>query len=116
MPDKLEQIVVNLVANAVKFTPAHGHVDVTLDRHQAFARLVVIDTGQGIDPVMLPHIFERFRQADGTTTRKHAAWSWDSAIVQYLVDLHGGTVHAHSSGASTGATFTVLLPVLAVPR
>jgi len=111
---RLEQVVVNLVANAVKFTPPHGHVDVTLDRHQASARLVVIDTGHGIDPEMLPHIFERFRQADGTTTRKHAGLGLGLAIVQYLVDLHGGTVHAHSGGAGAGATFTVLLPVLAV--
>jgi PAS domain S-box-containing protein len=111
---RLEQIVVNLVANAVKFTPEHGRVDVTLDRYQASARLVVTDTGQGIDPEMLPHIFERFRQADGTTTRKHAGLGLGLAIVQHLVDLHGGTVHAHSGGLGTGATFTVLLPVLAV--
>ncbi|HUF90985.1 MAG TPA: ATP-binding protein [Candidatus Limnocylindria bacterium] len=111
---RIEQIVVNLVGNAVKFTPEHGHVDVTLDRHQASARLVVTDSGRGIEPDVLPHIFERFRQADGTTTRRHAGLGLGLAIVQHLVGLHGGTVHAHSDGIGAGATFTVRLPVLAV--
>ena len=111
---RLEQVVVNLIANAVKFTPEGGRVDVTVDRHQASARIVVRDTGQGIEPRALSQIFERFQQADSPSTRRHGGLGLGLAIVRYIVNLHGGTVHARSEGTGKGATFTVYLPVLAV--
>jgi signal transduction histidine kinase/CheY-like chemotaxis protein len=111
---RLQQIVVNLLSNAVKFTPAGGRVDVRLERHQASARIVVADTGQGIDPEYLPHLFDRFWQAEGTSRRRHGGLGLGLAIVRHLVGLHGGTVSAASPGPGQGATFVVALPVLAV--
>jgi PAS domain S-box-containing protein len=110
---RLEQILVNLLGNAVKFTPEGGRITVTLDRHQGSARIVVTDTGQGIDARALPHIFERFQQGDSPSTRKHGGLGLGLAIVRYLVSLHGGTVHARSGGPGKGSTFTVYLPVVA---
>jgi CheY-like chemotaxis protein len=110
---RLEQIVVNLLGNAVKFTPDGGRIDVRLDRHESLARITVSDTGQGIEPAMLPHIFESFRQADSSSTRRHGGLGLGLAIVRRLVALHSGRVEASSAGHGRGATFAVHLPLLA---
>ena len=111
-PDRLRQVVENLVGNAIKFTPRGGHVTIRLARDDG-ARLTVTDTGKGIEPEFLPHIFERFRQADSTSTRAHAGLGLGLAIVSHLVELHGGRVSATSDGDGKGATFTVELPIIA---
>ena len=115
-PRRLQQIVANLLSNAVKFTPPGGVVQVRLERHEASARLSVSDTGDGIDPAVLPRIFAPFEQGDTSTTRKHQGLGLGLAIVRQLVELHGGTIRAESEGKGKGATFTVDLPVLAVRR
>ena len=112
---RLEQIVVNLISNAAKFTPSGGRITVTLARYGGLARLRVSDTGQGIDKAVLPHIFERFRQADSTSRRGQGGLGLGLAIVRHLVDLHGGAVWAESAGEGRGATFTVELPILESP-
>ncbi|MCA1816918.1 MAG: MEDS domain-containing protein [Acidobacteria bacterium] len=108
---RLRQVVWNLVSNAIKFTPASGRVRVGLEHAGAHARLTVSDTGCGIAPEFLPHVFDRFRQADGTSTRRHGGLGLGLAIVRHLVELHGGTVAAQSGGEGRGATFTVTLPL-----
>jgi CheY-like chemotaxis protein/anti-sigma regulatory factor (Ser/Thr protein kinase) len=113
-PVRLQQVVVNLVSNAIKFTPAGGRVEVRLDRDGSAARLTVVDTGQGIHPDFLPHIFDPFRQADGSSTRAHGGLGLGLAIVRNLVELHKGSVEAESAGGGKGATFRVRLPLLAV--
>jgi signal transduction histidine kinase/DNA-binding response OmpR family regulator len=110
-PSRLQQVIWNLFSNAVKFTPPGGRVGVRLERDGASARLTVSDTGVGIDPQVLPYIFDRFRQADGSTTREHGGLGLGLAIVRHLVELHGGTVSAGSDGRGHGATFTVTLPL-----
>jgi signal transduction histidine kinase len=110
-PDRLQQIVWNLVSNAVKFTPRHGTVRVALVREDGWDHIVVTDSGKGIDPSFLPHVFAPFRQADASTTRDQGGLGLGLAIVRQLAELHGGSVRAESSGADTGATFTVTLPV-----
>ncbi len=112
-PARLEQVMWNLLANAVKFTPAGGEVSVRLSRAGRRVRVAVADTGQGIAPEFLPFVFHRFRQADGSTTRAHGGLGLGLAIVRQLVEMHGGTVNAESAGAGRGATFTVELPVMA---
>jgi signal transduction histidine kinase/DNA-binding response OmpR family regulator len=107
---RLQQVVWNLVSNAVKFTPEEGRVEVRLERAGVGARLTVSDTGQGIAGQFLPHVFERFRQADGTTTRRFGGLGLGLAIARHLVELHGGTIEAHSDGEDRGTTFTVTLP------
>jgi signal transduction histidine kinase/response regulator RpfG family c-di-GMP phosphodiesterase len=107
---RLQQVVWNLLSNAVKFTPEGGRVETRLERAGAGARLTVSDTGQGIAPQFLPHVFERFRQADGTTTRQHGGLGLGLAIARHLVELHGGTIEARSDGVNKGTTFTVTLP------
>lgn len=109
-PDRLQQVVWNLVANAIKFTPAEGRVTVELMRDNQELVVRVSDNGRGIDPELLPHVFERFWQADATTTRRHGGLGLGLAIVRHLVELHGGTVSAESAVASRGAVFTVRLP------
>jgi PAS domain S-box-containing protein len=109
-PDRLQQVVWNLLSNAIKFTPADGKVEVRLERQGAGIRLSVEDTGQGIAPEFLPHVFERFRQADSSTTRVHGGLGLGLAIVRHLVELHGGTVTAESPGEARGSRFTVTLP------
>ncbi|MCX7593246.1 MAG: ATP-binding protein [Fischerella sp.] len=109
--ERLQQIVVNLLSNAVKFTPAAGRVQVELEQIDGFAQITVIDTGQGISPDFLPHVFDRFRQADGTTTRKFGGLGLGLAIVRHLVEMHHGNVYAASEGIGKGATFTVQLPI-----
>lgn len=113
-PVRLQQVVVNLVSNAVKFTPPGGKVYVRLDRRGGAGCLTVRDSGIGIDPRFLPHIFDRFRQADSTSMRGHEGLGLGLAIVRHLVELHGGTVAAESAGHGQGATFTVELPLLAI--
>jgi signal transduction histidine kinase/ActR/RegA family two-component response regulator len=110
---RLQQVIWNLLANAIKFTPEGGHVDVVIERSNNHMEIRVVDTGEGISPDFLPHMFERFRQADGATTRRHTGLGLGLAIVRQLVELHGGTVHAASEGVGRGATFTVRLPISA---
>jgi CheY-like chemotaxis protein len=110
--NRLQQVVWNLFSNAIKFTPDNGQVNVQLKRVNSHAEIVVSDTGQGISPEFLPHVFDRFRQADGTTTRTHGGLGLGLAIVRHLVELHGGTVRATSEGAGQGAAFTVNLPLI----
>jgi PAS domain S-box-containing protein len=113
---RLEQIVGNIVANALKFTPSEGQIDVTLDRHRGRARLRVTDSGSGIAADVLPHVFERFRQAESSSRRRHEGLGLGLAIVRHLVETHGGIVGAEN-GRDGGAIFTVELPLLAIrPR
>ncbi len=112
---RLEQILLNLLSNAVKFTPSGGRITVALARHGRLVRLTVSDTGQGIDPTVLPHVFEPFRQGDSTTRRGQSGLGLGLAIVRHLVDLHGGTVMVESAGVGRGAAFTVELPVVEAP-
>jgi signal transduction histidine kinase/CheY-like chemotaxis protein len=111
--DRLQQVAWNLLSNAVKFTPSDGHISVTLERKDAAMRLTVSDDGIGVDPAFRPHLFERFFQADGSTTRLHGGLGLGLALVRHIVELHGGTVSADSRGLGHGAMFTVTLPVRA---
>jgi len=113
-PARLQQVVWNLLFNAVKFTPEGGRVEVRIERADSRARVVVADTGQGIRAEFLPRVFDRFRQADGATTRAYGGLGLGLAIVRHLVEAHGGTVHADSQGEGRGATFSFTLPFLAV--
>lgn len=115
-PDRLQQIIWNLLSNAVKFTPKGGRVQVRLERVNSHVEIVVSDTGRGIEAEFLPHVFDRFRQSDGSMTRRHGGLGLGLAIVRQIVELHGGTVSATSDGAERGATFTVHLPLLPVRR
>ncbi|MEN3331811.1 MAG: hypothetical protein V7641_1176, partial [Blastocatellia bacterium] len=103
---RLQQVVWNLLSNAIKFTPAGGQVEVRLERAGANAKIVVSDTGEGISEDFLPFIFDRFRQADGSLTRRQGGLGLGLAIVKHLIELHGGAVYADSAGAGRGATFT----------
>ncbi len=109
-PNRLQQVAWNLFSNAVKFTPDGGRVEVRLRRVDSHVEIEVEDTGQGIRSDFLPHVFDRFRQADGTTTRTHGGLGLGLAIVRHLVELHGGSIHATSNGENLGSTFTVVLP------
>ena len=113
-PDRLQQVVWNLLVNAVKFTPAGGEIDVRLSRTESKIQLQVSDTGEGICPEFLPHIFDRFRQADSSSKRSHGGLGLGLAIVRHVIELHGGSVSAVSEGRQKGATFIVNLPVAAV--
>ena len=108
---RLQQVVWNLLANAVKFTPAGGGVRASVQRLLTHVRVEVSDTGQGILPEFLPYAFDRFRQADMGTTRQHGGLGLGLSIVRHLVEAHGGNVHAYSAGDGSGATFTVDLPL-----
>jgi signal transduction histidine kinase len=108
---RLQQVVWNLLANAIKFTPAGGRVHVRLERGPRAVRIVVSDSGVGISPEFLPHVFDRFRQADSSMTRKYGGLGLGPAIVRHIVEQHGGTVAAESAGEGRGATFTVELPI-----
>lgn len=108
---RLQQVVWNLLSNAIKFTPHGGRVEVRLERVDAHVEIKVSDTGEGISSDFLPFIFDRFRQADGTSTRRHGGLGLGLAIVRHLVELHGGTVHASSPGEGSGSTFTIRLPL-----
>jgi CheY-like chemotaxis protein/two-component sensor histidine kinase len=110
-PARLQQVVWNLLSNAIKFTPKGGKIQVMLERVNSHVELTVSDTGTGIAPEFLPHVFERFRQADATTTRRHGGLGLGLSIVKSLVEMHGGGVRAKSPGPGQGATFIVNLPV-----
>jgi PAS domain S-box-containing protein len=113
-PGRLQQAFWNLLTNAVKFTPRGGRVQVFLERINSHLEVSVIDTGEGIDPAFLPHVFDRFRQADGGTTRRHGGLGLGLAIVKQLIELHGGTVRAKSSGKGCGSTFSISLPLTVI--
>jgi PAS domain S-box-containing protein len=112
-PNRLQQVFWNLLHNAIKFTPKDGKVHVQLQRFDSHLEVSVIDTGEGIAHDFLPYVFERFRQGDGSTTRRHGGLGLGLAIVKQLVELHGGNIRAKSDGIGHGATFTVHLPLLA---
>jgi PAS domain S-box-containing protein len=121
-PDRIQQVVLNLLGNAVKFTPNNGQISVTLTTERegadpdteppAYAVLTVSDTGQGIEPEFLPHVFDRFRQAESATTRRHGGLGLGLALVKQITEFHGGSVSAYSPGKGQGATFIVRLPLL----
>jgi signal transduction histidine kinase/CheY-like chemotaxis protein len=113
-PNRLQQVVWNLLTNAVKFTPRGGKVQVVLERVNSHIEISVADTGEGIDPDFLPHIFERFSQADSSSSRRHRGLGLGLAIVKNLVEMHGGRVSADSAGEGTGAKFTLKLPLMVV--
>jgi PAS domain S-box-containing protein len=111
---RLQQVIWNLLSNSVKFTPGGGCIDIRLERIDPHISITVSDTGKGIRSDFLPYVFDRFRQADASSTRRYGGLGLGLALVKYLVELHGGTVEVFSAGESKGATFTVLLPVRAV--
>ncbi|MDC0744144.1 sensor histidine kinase [Polyangium mundeleinium] len=110
-PDRLRQILWNLLANAIKFTPRGGRVEVEIMRDEGLVHLTVRDTGKGISAGFLPYVFDRFRQADSSASRPQGGLGLGLAIVRHLVEMHGGTVKAESAGSDHGATFTVTLPL-----
>jgi len=111
---RLQQVVWNLLSNAVKFTPEFGSIAVRLEHLSSHVKLSVSDTGRGIDPDFLPLVFDRFCQADSSTTRGYGGLGLGLAIVRHLVELHGGTVQANSPGAGKGSTFAVIFPLISV--
>ena len=111
-PVRLQQVVANLLTNAVKFSPENEQVSVVLDRVEGQARIRISDNGCGIDPEFLPHIFNRFAQEDGSTVRRHGGLGLGLAIVRHLVEAHGGTIQGESAGRGKGAAFSVLLPLM----
>jgi len=113
-PNRLQQVVWNLLSNAIKFTPKGGKVDVLLQRVNSHVEITVNDSGIGIKPELLPHVFERFRQGDASTTRKHGGLGLGLAIVKQLIELHGGTVRVQSAGEGQGTTFVVNMPLAPV--
>ncbi|MEO5693365.1 MAG: PAS domain-containing protein [Usitatibacter sp.] len=108
---RMQQVVWNLLSNAIKFTPRGGRVQVLLERVNSHLEISVADTGQGIGAEFVPHVFDRFRQADSSTTRVHGGLGLGLAIVKQLVELHGGTVSVKSGGEAKGTTFSILLPL-----
>ncbi|HEY9691950.1 MAG TPA: PAS domain-containing protein [Oculatellaceae cyanobacterium] len=113
-PSRLQQIIWNLVSNAIKFTPKGGRVQVVLERINSHVEISVIDTGQGIKPEFLPYVFERFRQADASTTRQHGGLGLGLSIVKHLTEMHGGSITVKSAGEGKGTTFIVALPLVVV--
>jgi PAS domain S-box-containing protein len=112
-PARLQQVVWNLLTNAIKFTPKGGRVQIRLERVNSHVEIIVSDTGAGISADVLPHVFERFHQADSTSTRSHGGLGLGLAIVRHIVELHGGTAAATSLGLGQGTTFTIALPLMA---
>ena len=110
--DRLQQVLWNLLSNAVKFTPIRGQIEVTLREIDDFAEIIIRDNGHGISADFLPFVFERFRQADSSSKRKHGGLGLGLSIVKNLVEMHGGTVAAESAGVGAGANFTIMLPLL----
>jgi PAS domain S-box-containing protein len=108
---RLHQVILNLANNAIKFTPRGGSIDIKLERVGQQAKITVVDTGQGIQPELLPHLFERFRQGDVEANRRHGGLGLGLAITKHLVEMHGGIISASSAGLGKGARFTVLLPL-----
>lgn len=115
-PNRLQQVIWNLLTNAIKFTPRGGKVQILLERVNSHIEISVADTGIGIETQFIANVFERFRQGDASTTRKYGGLGLGLSIVRSLVEMHGGTVQAHSSGVNQGATFAVHLPVTVVHR
>ena len=115
-PVRLQQVVWNLLSNAIKFTPKHGRVQIQVARVNSHVELTVSDTGPGIDDDFLPFVFERFRQADSSTSRKYGGLGLGLAIVRHLLELHGGTIEAQNRADGPGAVFSVTLPLMAVRR
>jgi signal transduction histidine kinase/ActR/RegA family two-component response regulator len=113
-PARLQQVIWNLLSNAIKFTPRGGQVQVRMERVDSHLQIVVADSGQGIPPEFLPHVFDRFRQIDQSSTRQHGGLGLGLALVRHLVELHGGSVAATSPGPGQGSTFTIVLPVVAI--
>jgi signal transduction histidine kinase len=110
-PARLHQVITNLLANAIKFTPAGGRVDIRLARRGASAEITVSDTGQGIPPEFLPHIFAPFRQAGSDQATAHAGLGLGLTIARHIIERHKGKIHAESLGAGTGTRFTITLPL-----
>jgi PAS domain S-box-containing protein len=110
-PTRLQQVFLNLLTNAVKFTPTGGRIEVAIARDDTDAQVTVKDTGEGIAPAFLPYVFDRFRQADGTSTRTHMGLGLGLAIVKHVVEMHGGTARVASAGEGQGATFTITIPL-----
>jgi PAS domain S-box-containing protein len=108
---RLQQIVWNLLSNAIKFTPEGGHIELRAERAKDHIRIIVSDTGEGIQPEFLPYVFDRFRQADSPSSQRHGGLGLGLALVKHLAELHGGKVEATSAGAGCGATFTATLPL-----
>jgi signal transduction histidine kinase/CheY-like chemotaxis protein len=113
-PQRIQQVVWNLLSNSIKFTPKGGRIDVLLRRMSSHVEILVSDSGAGIAPDFLPHVFERFRQADSSTTRKHGGLGLGLSIVKHLAELHGGSVEVQSAGEQQGATFIIKLPIRAI--
>jgi CheY-like chemotaxis protein len=111
--DRLQQIVWNLLSNAVKFTPEGGRVELRMEGDAERVRIIVSDNGEGIEPEFLPYVFDRFRQADTSVTRRFGGLGLGLSLVKQLIELHGGTISAASEGSGRGATFVVTLPGLA---
>ena len=112
--DRLQQIMWNLLSNAIKFTPKGGEIAVSLQQIESHVQIKVSDTGQGISPEFLPLVFDRFSQADGTSTRKFGGLGLGLAIVRHLVEMHGGTATVESAGINQGTTFIISLPIKAI--
>jgi CheY-like chemotaxis protein len=110
-PDRIQQVMSNLLSNAIKFTPSGGRIEVRLEKVGSEGLISVHDTGVGISPTFLPHVFERFRQADGSSTREHAGLGLGLSIVRHLIELHGGRISVESPGLGRGATFKISLPL-----
>ena len=115
-PNRLQQVLWNLLSNSIKFTPRGGKVQILLERVNSHIEISVSDTGSGIPFEFLPHVFDRFRQADGSTTRRHGGLGLGLSIAKHLVELHGGTIRAESPGTDRGSTFSLHLPVAVVHR
>ena len=115
-PNRLQQVIWNLLSNAIKFTPIGGKVTVEIKRMNGQTDIRIVDTGIGISQEFLPHVFDRFRQADASSIRKFGGLGLGLAIVRHIAEMHGGTVSALSEGENQGSTFIVSLPVIAVPR
>lgn len=111
---RIQQVIWNLLTNAIKFSPKMGDIRVLVERVNSMVRVTITDGGEGISPEFLPHVFERFRQSDGTSTRKHGGLGLGLSIVRHLIELHGGTVEVQSEGLGRGATFIINLPIRAV--
>jgi PAS domain S-box-containing protein len=113
-PDRIQQIIWNLLSNAIKFTPEGGRVQVWFERLESHVEITISDTGQGIASELLPHVFDRFRQSDSSSSRRHGGLGLGLSIVRQLVEMHGGTVTAESSGAGEGTVFKVIFPLISV--
>jgi CheY-like chemotaxis protein len=111
-PERLQQVIWNLLVNAVRFTPRGGRVQLRLERVNSHVEIVVSDTGVGIKPEFLPHMFERFTQADSRFSREHGGLGLGLAIARHIVEMHGGSIHAASAGEGQGASFRVALPIM----